>query len=49
MNVTLQLDTEDLSYWNEQQHAWMLENGRVELMVGASSADLRQKETLSIN
>jgi len=29
----------DLAYWNATRHAWTVERGRVELMVGNSSAD----------
>jgi beta-glucosidase len=46
--VTLELDVDELSYWDEPQQAWKLEPGRVSLMVGASSDDVRQKETVII-
>jgi len=37
--VTLRLAAADLSYWDQARHAWLVEPGRVELLVGRSSAD----------
>ena len=37
--VTIGLAGADLAYWNAATHAWVVEPGRVELMVGPSSAD----------
>jgi beta-glucosidase len=37
--VTLRLAAADLAYWDVARRAWTLEPGRVELMVGPSSAD----------
>jgi beta-glucosidase len=37
--VTLRLAAADLAYWDVARHAWAVEPGRVELMVGPSSAD----------
>ena len=37
--VTLRLAAADLAYWNAARHAWVVEPGRVELLVGRSSAD----------
>ena len=48
IRVTLELDVVELCYWDVEHHTWMLEPGKVNLMVGASSRDLRQKETLII-
>ena len=45
--VTLHLPASDLSYWNTEKKAWVVEPGPVELLVGRSSADadltLRQR------
>jgi len=37
--VTLRLVASDLAYWDVGRHAWTVEPGRVELLVGPSSAD----------
>lgn len=41
VTVRLPLKAEDLKYWNEGRHGWVLETGRVELMIGAASNDIR--------
>jgi beta-glucosidase len=37
--VTLRLGAADLAYWDVGRHAWTVEPGRVEVMIGPSSAD----------
>ncbi len=39
--VTIPLKADELRYWNEDQNAFVMENGKVEIMVGASSEDIR--------
>lgn len=39
--VNISLEANDLRYWNKEKHAFILEKGNVELMVGASSDDIR--------
>jgi beta-glucosidase len=48
--VALQLAAEDLAYWSAESHAWVVEPGRVELMVGPSSADadLELRRTIAV-
>jgi beta-glucosidase len=46
--VTLRLPAKSLAYWNPDRHAWTLEADRVELQVGASSADVRLTRTISV-
>jgi beta-glucosidase len=48
--VRLPLRAEDLAYWDAAAHAWVVEPGPVELMVGSSSADvdLRLRRTISV-
>ena len=41
LTVTIPLKAEDLQYWDVEKHAFVLEKGKVNLSVGASSADLR--------
>jgi beta-glucosidase len=38
----------DLSYYNVQEKKWVLENGRYEIIIGASSRDLRLSEVLNV-
>ena len=46
--VGLRLTAEDLAYWSVERHAWVVERGRVELLVGPSSADADLKLRLMI-
>ena len=45
--VTLSVKAEDLAYWDELQHKWVVEPDQVKFAVGASSADLRLEKTIS--
>jgi beta-glucosidase len=49
--VEIPLRGADLAYWNVARHAWTVERGRVELMVGNSSADrdLTLRKTIEVN
>lgn len=46
--VEIELAAADLAYWNVDAHAWTVESGRVDLMVGASSADIRLRGRLQV-
>ena len=46
--VTLEIPFEDLRYWNEATNAWDLEHGRLQLLLGAASDDIRQKAEVTI-
>jgi beta-glucosidase len=46
--ITLRLDAAELAYWNVAEHKFVVEPGRVQLMIGPSSADLRLQRTVSI-
>ncbi len=48
IGVELELKADDLAFWSEEKHDWELESGSVTLMVGASSADIRQTGHLMI-
>jgi beta-glucosidase len=39
--ITIPLKLDDLKYWSVEEHAFVLEKGKVNLAVGASSADIR--------
>ena len=47
--VTLHVKAADLAYWNEGTHGWTLEPDHVEVRLGASSADIRLHQVLSIH
>jgi beta-glucosidase len=46
--VTLPVAVASLAYWNESTHGWTVEPEDVRVLVGASSADIRQQATLSV-
>jgi beta-glucosidase len=48
--VAFRLAAGDLAYWDVARHGWTVEPGRIELMVGASSADadLKLRRALSV-
>ena len=46
--VILPLDADELRYWSEADHAFVLEKEEVEVMIGASSDDIRLKGNLEI-
>ena len=48
LTVTIPLKAEDLQYWDIEKHAFVLERGKVNLSVGASSADLLLHGTVEI-
>lgn len=47
--VRFTLVARDLSYWSETVEDWVLEAGEFEVAVGASSRDLRQRSTVSVD
>jgi len=46
LDVNISIIANELRYWNEEKHAFVLEKGKVELMVGASSEDIRLTNTI---
>jgi beta-glucosidase len=48
--ATIAIDAADLAYWNIGEHAWTVEPGPVELLVGTSSAnsDLKLSATVEV-
>ncbi len=46
--VCIRFDRKDLSYWNVKKHCWILENGDYEILLCASSADIRLKSTITV-
>lgn len=48
LRVAIPLKAEDLCYWDERKHAFVLEKGTVEVMVGAASDDIRLRGKLRV-
>jgi beta-glucosidase len=46
--VAMKLKAADLSYWDAAKHAFTVEAGKVDVQVGASSADIRLKKTIGV-
>jgi beta-glucosidase len=46
--VNLELDMDELSYWDMEQNRYVLEKGTVALLVGASSEDIRLNTSLTV-
>lgn len=47
-SIALSLDAEDLKYWDNEQEAFLLEKGIVDLQIGASSKDIRLRKKIII-
>ena len=47
--VTLHLSRRDFSWWCERNHRWQADTGDYEIMVGASSRDMRLQTKLSMD
>ena len=46
--VTLEIPVKDLRYWNVDKNAWDLEHGKLVLLVGSASDDIRQQAEVTI-
>jgi beta-glucosidase len=46
--VSFPLSAQSLAYWDEGTHGWIVESAPVSLEVGASSADIRLRQTLKV-
>ncbi|WP_433969955.1 fibronectin type III-like domain-contianing protein [Tunturiibacter gelidiferens] len=46
--VTLRLPAQSLGYWDETQHAFVVEPGPIELRIGASSDDIKLSKTVNV-
>jgi len=46
--VEIPLKAMDLAYWNIEKHAFVVEQGKVKLMVGGSSEDIRQTKLMAV-
>jgi beta-glucosidase len=48
MTISIPLKSDELRYWNSDQHAFVLEKGKLQLLVGASSQDIRLTGNLEV-
>jgi beta-glucosidase len=46
--LRLALAARDLAYWDEAAHRFMVEGGKVRVMVGSSSSDIRLRKTVRV-
>ena len=46
--VSLEIPLADLRYWNEQSNAWDMEHGKLQLLLGAASDDIRQTAEVTL-
>ena len=46
--VNLEIPFKDLRYWNETTHAWDLEHGKLQLLLGSASDDIRETAEVTI-
>ena len=47
--VTITLDKRAFAFWNSNEGAWQVESGDFDILVGASSADIRLKATVTLS
>ena len=47
--VTIVLNAEDLSYWNERLEKFVVENDKIEFLVGSSSSAIHVRKIININ
>jgi beta-glucosidase len=48
-NITLNLSVNDLAYFDESLHKWVVEPGEYKILAGESSRDIRQTATINVN
>ena len=46
--VNLEIPLKDLRYWNETTNAWDLEHGKLQLLLGSASDDIRETAEVTI-
>jgi beta-glucosidase len=47
-HVSLELSADQLAYWNVGEHRWVVEPGKVQIMIGSSSADIKLTRTVRV-
>ena len=46
--VKIPLKGSDLAYWNAEKHSFVVEAGKIDVLVGASSADIKVQKTVGV-
>jgi len=46
--IQIPLKASDVAYWSVQKHAFVTENGKLKLMIGSSSADIKQTMSMTV-
>ena len=46
--ITLEIPVKDLRYWNEADNKWDLEHGKLQVLVGSASDDIRLTSEVAI-
>lgn len=46
--VEFRLDRRAFAYWDETEHRWRVDSGKFEILIGASSADIRVSEEIEV-
>ena len=46
--VTLEIPVDDLRYWNVEKNAWDLEHGKLKILLGSASDDIRQSAEVTL-
>jgi len=46
--VKFRLQAKDLACWDEARHNWLIEDGRVRVTIGSSSADIKGEKSLTV-
>jgi beta-glucosidase len=47
--VQFLLKASDLAYWSVEKGSWQIEPDQINIQIGASSADIKLKKTISVN
>jgi len=47
--VTLTLKAADLAYWSDKSKKFIVEKDKIRVVVGSSSADVKDSKTIAIN
>ena len=48
-SISFALSEDAFSFWSEHSHAWVVEPGEFEVMLGASSSDIRSRAKIELN